>query len=237
MTIADRTVDVLANDIRGISLKIARAQERRDKLQTSKVAFEQYFGSNSGKYAALGLLCFSAMVFDLYVNSVTLKMLAGLLKTPSWLLAVMITFIDGFLAVQASGLLEVSSDVLRSRSKSRWSTILWLIAIAKIIFYVTYVFAAIPSVGLDDVAIQAIVTLIIPQVLFIFIIYSILHFSGAGLWYYCGHIWYAFLNSTISNVNTLISKRDGHVADLKAHCKTVDIDLSSVESQYKINLG
>ena len=229
----DETIDVLAADIRRVSMKIEKAQAWHDRYNKGKGTFDSYFGDSVGKYAAFGLLCIAAMVFDYYVNSRTMAVLGRLLHTSTSLLAFILTVVDGFLAIQASGLLERRSDVLKERSMKMWTLVLWMVGTVKIILFATFVFKY-STVMINSTVVNALLIIVLPQTIFTLIIYAILHFAGAGLWYYYGSVWYAIRRIFTPDLVRYKAEHDEYVAQLKAHCQKVDIDINEVERQYRI---
>lgn len=234
----DETIDVLAADIRRVSVKIEKAQAWHEKYSSSKLRFDSHFGESAGKFAAFGLLCIAAMVFDFYVNSRTMGVFARLLHTSTATLAVILTLVDGFLAIQASGLLERRSDVLKDRSMKTWVFVLWAVAFVKILIFVTFIFkyTTLTVDGAQTAMMDALIIIVLPQAIFTLIIYSILHFAGAGLWYYYGNIWFSIRRLFEPNLRQLKAQYHEYVAQLKAHCSKVGVDPVEVERQYHIEL-
>lgn len=233
MTKMDETIDVLAADIRRVSVKIEKAEAWHEKYSSSKLRFDSHFGESAGKYAVLGLLCVAAMIFDFMVNSRTMAAFGKLLHTNTSVLASILTVLDGFLAIQASGLLDRRSEVLKERGRKLWLVVLWIVAAVKIVLFITFwlKFAHV-TVGAQELPKNILNAL--PNVIFTVVIYAIFHFAGAGLWYIYGNVWYAALRMFGYDILKLRSERSKYESELKSYCRVAGIEMNEVNKQYSI---
>ena len=231
----DETIDVLVEDIRKTTLKIDKAETWQGKFNQAKAQFDHHFGESSGKYAVLGLLCVAAMVFDFMVNSRTMASFGKLLATKTAVLATMLTILDGFLAIQASGLLDRRSEILKGRSSKLWLWVLWTIAGVKIILFLLF-YQMQATLWVNGQIMPKVMLPALPIVAFTLVIYAIFHFAGAGLWYVYGNIWYTARRLFGPDLLKLRSDLRKYESELKSHCQNTGVSLEEVERQYSISV-
>jgi len=234
----DKTVELLLNEIRNTQEKLKRAELKKAAVSIDKAAFQSFFESHPGRYVMYGLLCVTVMVFDFIVNGRTMVWLARMLQTGPAFIATILTLVDGFLAIQASGIFDVKNPILMERSKRKWQIILWSLAFVKMIAYVVFVVMRSQIVNADTG--QAVSTgygkvamMAIPQLIFIIVIYSLLHICGSGLWYFIGSGWYGIRSLQSGDPSSLRKVLHKHATDLKSHCKANQLDYEAIRNSYK----
>jgi hypothetical protein len=228
---------IILNEMREAHLKLDRVRRKTEQVKSSLASFNEYFEAHGGRYVVFGLICLTVMVFDFIVNGRTMIWLSRMLHTQSWIIASILTLVDVFLAVQASGIFDVKDPVIMRRSKRKWQIILWSIAAIKMIAYVVFIVSRTTIISQStgevmETGFGKIIMMALPQLIFIVVIYSLLHICGSGIWYFIGRAWYGLRLSMIGEeqkVKTHLSKLQ---SELQEHCVKNGLDYEEIRKQY-----
>jgi hypothetical protein len=231
MSKVDSTIRLYVAELNKLEERINRTRLSRDKRDASKRKFDAYFEDSTGRQTALGILCIVAVLFDFLVNNRTIFALANTLGLDPEVLALPITILDCFVAIQASGVFEKGAPIVKERSIRTWRVILWTMSLVKIVLFVAYGdedgngLSALAAEGLDIIQMLSV---FLPMILFIIVVYSILHLAGAGLWYVIGNVWFVLRFGFTTDPAPSVSKYNQRMMQLKNYCSVNGIDISTI---------
>ncbi len=131
----------------------------------------------------MGILSILAIFFDFWVSSKTISWLPSLISSShkantslTFLFSIIFSLFDGFISILSSGLLA-KSKIEYHKNRKGWLSLLWILFVMKtalfILFLNTNQYNNFTQIGLGEILI----------VVFTFVVYLILHFGGAGLYY------------------------------------------------------
>ncbi len=213
-------IDGLASNIKKLSIKIKEAEHSNSIFNEKYQSFHKVFDENIGWYLIQGLLCIIVLLFDYWVSGNTLKYLAQTIKIPVQFLALVFTLLDAGIAILASGGLAGDNNLSRKNMRKTWHPILIILGVAKLTLFVFFVYDRYQNQWGFIEQIQT----ILPQVLFIIIIYFILSKAGFGLWYILGKFFYGIWSTLLLDQNKLVNEQHENCIDFQtlAHNQKVD---------------
>ncbi len=205
-------------DLRDLSNVIFKQYERLKKSRSDKRKYDEkkenflgIFYEKKQLYLVYGIACIIVLFFDYFVSHETLQYLARLIRIPPSALALIFSFLDGALAILASGGLAGSNMHKKELQKKTFGTILVLLGIVKLILFGIFTYDSylvIDSFGNKYFTLTwwEFIKVLLPQTIFVIIVYSVLTFAGIGLFYIVGIAWFALYGILLENP-VLIEKK------------------------------
>lgn len=241
MPSTNESVDLLLGEIRQIQGKLKKATNAVSKVSREQEAFNLHFKEQVGRFTVYGLICVTVMVFDFIVNGKTMVWLARMLQTLPAVIASILTLVDGFLAIMASGIFDAGDRILMKRNRRRWSIILWSLAAVKMIAYVIYVVMRSQIINAEtgatlSVEYGKVFMMALPQLIFIVVIYSLLHLCGSGLWLFLGRLWFKAKLVFIANPDKLLQQLHELAGELRKYCESNNLDFDSIKENHRNEL-
>lgn len=214
----------IAQDINKKYELLLKTREAREKYESKKENFFEIFSERKQLYLVMGIVCIMVLIFDYFVSHETLQYLAQIIRLQSSVLALIFSILDGALAILASGGLAGNNTRLKELQRKIFSIILILLATTKLVlfgFFVYDSYLAIDSFGNKVLTLTSweFIRVLLPQLIFIIIVYSVLTFAGIGLFYIVGIAWYAIYGTLLRNplaieekIRTLFNKHFRYTA-------------------------
>jgi len=138
-------LDTLAKKIRKQDQRRKRIREEIQKIEQEQQRVNASFSPMAG-YILMGIACLSALAFDFFITTTTIGWLGEMISPdPSWhvyvimLLAFVIMLVDATIATLASGRTAIAAVQARLHQKV-WKSVLWGLAVLKIVVYIAYVY-------------------------------------------------------------------------------------------------
>ncbi len=203
----DDQIEQIKLEIRSLSDRRRRALQALNNWFNKFDVFRSSFRrDHPGLYIAGGIICISVLVFDFWVSRQSLEYLAILVRVPKEFLALLVSLLDGFLAILASGLFAGHDRVKRRKQVATGTIILLLLSLTKLILFVLLIFDYNASIELFDEGFNSVV---LPQVIFVALIFLILKFFGSGLWYLIGHLYFRIYRALLDDIDAI----DGEICE------------------------
>jgi hypothetical protein len=157
----------------------------------------------------------------------TMLYLSDILRIKVEFIAIIFSILDGFIAILASGgFARIQHQ--KEKMQRRYRPILVLLAIVKITLFLVYLYNSNLTVENGEMISQLstleFLRILIPQVLFIVVIYLVLGIAGFGLWFIVGRVWYGVYKFLLTNPGDI-------EINLKKKCRY----FVSVAEEYKLD--
>lgn len=213
-------IDGLASNIKKLSIKIKEANHSNSKFSEKYQSFHKVFDENIGWYLIQGLLCIIVLLFDFWISENSMQYLSKLIRIKVQFIALVFTLVDGGIAILASGGLAGDNNLSRRNMRKTWQPILIVLGIVKIILFVFLIYSKYE----DQLGMFQTIEVILPQVLFVIIIYFVLSKAGFGLWYILGKLYYGFWSLLLLDQNKLANEQNENCIDFQtlAHNQNID---------------
>ena len=212
--------------------KISKLNALTQKIKNSEDMFHERrkvffsrdnFPGKNYKYLILGIIGLAVLIFDISIGLDTLHPLARFLGFPVAFFSVIFAIIDTGVSIGASGNLA-SSPEGRIQARKLYMWILKLLAAIKLGLFIGFM------IGSNDIEPIS----IIMNSLFIIIIYTLFHFTGAGLMYILALIWFNIHAALMVDTITYKSKIDNAKNQFIHRCKQINQDPDDAFKQFNI---
>ncbi len=183
--ISERELEIQRNKIGDY---LSRLKKRWEGLMQAKRRFEE-FRRESRPHTerfliAAGIMSLVVLVIDWWVSRNTLEAFAVQFGFVPWVLAILVSLIDGILAVVASG--YMAEGELSSRRQKKWATFGMVVMGA---LKLLALFAYLRDEYWERIGVMEIPLGVWVQALIVVFVYVVLKLFGAGLWYIFAYSW------------------------------------------------
>ncbi len=201
--------------------KLLKARKAREKYEKKKSEFNEFFSEKKATYLIYGIACSIVLVFDFFVSHQTLQYLAKIIRVPPSSLALIFTLFDATMAILASGGLSTNT-YKRELQRKIFRPILTSLGLLKLILFGFYVYDSyliVDAFGnrVFPLSTWEFVRVLLPQIIFIFIVYSVLTFAGLGLFYIFGGLILIVAGFLLDNPDEIEKK----IRELFNHFRTI----------------
>lgn len=230
----------IADSVHTLESKLKDALKFTAKFETSYNDFMDVFHEKKGWYLIQGFICLAVLVFDYLVSGKTFLYLAQELNIPVELIALIFSFIDGGIAILASGGLAGKDWTKAKNMKKLWRPVLAILAFLKILLYIYLLYKTQNTVDpitgtILQFEIIEMIPILLPQVMFFIIIYLVLGLAGFGLWYIVGQFYFGLLRFLSSNPNVYENGIIEKVNDFKTKCEYYELKVKEVYTIFNLN--
>ncbi|MFN3781517.1 MAG: hypothetical protein ACK4SO_05025 [Candidatus Kapaibacteriota bacterium] len=204
MVDASPRLNEISEKIRKKNESLLKARKSRVKFEKKKREFDEIFWEKKPTYLVYGIACIVVLIFDFIVSHQTLQYLARILRFPPASMALIFTILDAALAVLASGGLASNDSYKRKYYRMIFRPILILLGTLKLVLFGFFVYDSyliIDAFGnkVFPLSTWEFLRVILPQIIFILIVYSVLTFAGLGLFYVFGELFFLIWKFTLDN--------------------------------------
>lgn len=218
MVDSNRELQEISDKIHKKYEKLLKARKAKENYETRKKNFYELFSEKKATYLVSGIACTLVLVFDYFVSHETLQYLARIIRIQSSVLALIFTLLDAALASLASGGLAGNNTYKKELQRKIFRPILLGLGILKLILFGLFVhdsYLTIDALGnrIFPLTTWEFLRVILPQTLFIFIVYSVLTFAGLGLFYLVGGIYFFISGFLLENPEDI----EKHIRELFSH--------------------
>lgn len=225
----------IADNIKSLENKLTDANRYDAEYIRKFNDFEDSFQEKKGMYLIYGVICLAVLVFDFWISEKSMEYLSIILGISVALIALIFTFIDGGLAILASGGLAGNNSVKVKKWQKQWTPILIIMAVIKIALFIGLLFTHYNSETSSQMGLSENLKIILPQILFVIIVYSVLGKAGFGLWYVVGLAYFALRKFLLPNSISIENKLKEEISDFHKTCERYKIDAKQTAREFQID--
>ena len=233
-------LQVIADNIFTLKSKLERVKSHLEEYKEKYNSFVEVFEENRSGYIIQGIICIAVLVFDFWVSEKSLLYLAQILRIKVEFIAIVFSFLDGGIAILASGGLSGTNLVSRKKLQKTWRPILFILAFVKIILFALLIYTSYYMVDIDGKVIFQLETwdmlkILVPQVFFVALIYFVLGKAGFGLWYISGVVYFSVWKFLLSNPDQEEAKLKEQCNDFKGISESFGLNVFETAKHYNID--
>ena len=232
-------LQVIVDNIFSLKNKLDNANRYLNEFNKKYNDFVQVFQENKGGYLVQGIICLAVLIFDFWVSENSLLYLAQILRIKVEFLAILFSFLDGGIAILASGGLAGTNLILRKKMQKTWRPVLIVLAVVKIILFSILIYTSYYMVDVDGRVIFQLGTwdmlkILVPQIFFVAVIYFVLGKAGFGLWYIVGTLYFGLWKFLLSDPIHIEAKLKEQCNDFKSTAENFGLDVIQTAKQFNI---
>lgn len=232
-------LQVIVDNIFSLKNKLESAKHYLNKFNKKYNDFVEVFQENKGGYLVQGIICLAVLIFDFWVSEKSLLYIAQILRIKVEFIAILFSFLDGGIAILASGGLAGTNLILRKKMQKTWRPVLIVLAVVKIILFSILIYTSYYMVDGDGRVIFQLGTwdmpkILVPQIFFVAVIYFVLGKAGFGLWYVVGTMYFGLWKFLLSNPIQEEAKLKEQCNDFKSTAENFGLDVLQTAKQFNI---
>jgi len=228
----------ISTECKNLNLKLENSQKYNNEILKKEEDFDNIFTESKNINLIKGLLCLAVLTFDFMVSLKSFLYLSDLLRIKVGFLALLFSLLDGGVAILASGGLAGANPHRKKRMQNTWRPFLVLLALIKLVLFTLYVYNTniieVEGEVLFQLTTSEMLKLLIPQTIFVIIIYLMLGIAGLGLWYIVGKIYYAILKLLQNDPKQIEKKLRDKLDEFKTTAEEYKIDFLEAIKEYGI---